>query len=96
MLLCKSTLKWKPAVNIELPPLSQKGLGQFNTAQWTYLKNIKQHYASIQKYIDCPSDYPLKNQYSENTDIDNPNEPKPLPKENKRIDKAITKLKLER
>ena len=40
--------------------------------------------------------YPLKNQYSENTDIDNPNEPKPLPKENKRIDKAITKLKLER
>jgi hypothetical protein len=60
------------------------------------LVETKQHYTSIQKYIDYPSDYPLKNQYSENTDIDNPNEPKPLPKENKRIDKAITKLKLER
>ena len=96
MLLCKSTLKWETCGKHRTSALSQKGLGQFNTAQWTYLKNIKQHYASIQKYIDYPSDYPLKNQYSENTDIDNPNEPKPLPKENKRIDKAITKLKLER
>ena len=60
------------------------------------LIETKQHYASIQKYIDYPSDYPLKNQYSENIDIDNPNEPKPLPKEKKRIDEAITKLKLER
>jgi hypothetical protein len=47
LLLCKPTLKWETCGKHRTSALNQKGSGQFNTAQWTYLKNIKQHSVAL-------------------------------------------------
>ena len=60
------------------------------------LISSKYHFASIEKYIEYNSPKPLRKQYNENTDSDNPNEAKLHPSESDLLDKAITKLKLER
>ena len=56
----------------------------------------KHPFASIEKYIEYNSPKPLRKQYSENTDSDNPNEAKLRPSESDLLDSAITKLELER
>ena len=56
----------------------------------------KHPFASIEKYIEYSSPKPLRKQYSDNTDSDNPNEAKLCPSESDLLDKAITKLELER
>jgi len=58
---------------------------------WLYkgyiLLHTEQHINSLK---------PLRKQYSKNTDSDNPNEAKLRPSESDLLDKAITKLELER
>ena len=59
------------------------------------LVDVKQQYHSIIKYVDYTSNHPLRKQYSENTN-EYDFEEKLYQEENKLIDKALTRLELEK
>jgi len=56
----------------------------------------KYPFASIEKYIEYNSPKPLRKQYNENMDSDNPNEAKLRPSESDLLDRVIIKLELDR
>ena len=60
------------------------------------LVDVKQQYNSIIKYVDYTSSHPLRKQYSESTNSDDPEEDKLYQDENILIDRALTALEKEK
>jgi hypothetical protein len=60
------------------------------------LVNVKQQYKNITQYIDYTSTRNLAKQYNEIVNTDDPEETRPYQNENTLIDRALSRLVLER